>query len=818
MKQAPKLSDANSPNNKLINILLSKQKSPSQYTIQSPAVSPTQAHMPKGQFQSKNTSIDLSKLTTLMKQQKVKSPSEGHKDSMTQLLAKARAIATSAKTPTGPIHIRNDSAKVRKENKEPQVVSPKVSDTKQMGKASFTFEYVIGIGGFGKVWKVKKVGHQYAMKEMSKALVITKKSVNSVMNERMLLSQLKHTFLINMYYAFQDRENLYLVMDYMRGGDLRFHIGRMRRFNEEQTKFFVASIFIGLEYLHTNNIIHRDIKPENLVLDEKGFVHITDLGIARVMKPENSSDTSGTPGYMAPEVMCRQNHTYAVDYYALGVIAYEFMLGRRPYVGRSRQEIRDQILARQVQIRASEVPPNWSAEAVDFVNRLIQRKPACRLGFNGGYEIKLHPWFKNFPWSKLQNREITAPFIPNPSDDNFDQRQIVIEDEENAELISQNMQLLRDPNVQHQFVGYEYQVHNNEKAFLSLTLFTLLISIYCAVHREYYDILGVSPNASVQDIKKAYRKLSQQYHPDRNQGDPGANEKFSKINVAYEVLSDPEQRKKYDKGGVDGLNSQGMQHHDPFDIFGSFFGREQQGERKGPELKVKVRVTLEDIYNGKEIPVYLTKQILCPHCRGSGADDPDLVETCPTCKGVGSVQKRQQVGFGFFQTFQATCERCYGTGKIIKKKCHLCKGDKIIPGADNISLYIEKGIQDKQTIKYENMADERNDSGTSDLVFQIEQIPHAFFQRQGTDLRCKVEITLKEALLGFKKKIKHLDNHFVRIDKEGITKPGEVQIIKGEGMPQHEFSSQHGDLYVEYKVVIPDFNGEQLRQWQKFFQ
>ncbi|CAD8118441.1 unnamed protein product [Paramecium sonneborni] len=460
------MSQASSPNNKLINTLLQKQKSPSQYTIQSPAVSPTQVSLPKALYPHKNSSIDLTKLATLMKQQKVKqTSSEGSKDSMTQLIAKARAIAMSAKTPSGPIHIRNDSAQIRKVNKEAEVVSPKQTDMKQINKAAFTFEYVIGIGGFGKVWKVKRTGQQFAMKEMSKALVITKKSVNSVMNERMLLSQLKHTFLINMYYAFQDRENLYLVMDYMCGGDLRFHIGRMRRFNEEQTKFFVASIFIGLEYLHTNNIIHRDIKPENLVLDEKGFVHITDLGIARVMKQENSSDTSGTPGYMAPEVMCRQNHTFAVDYYALGVIAYEFMLGRRPYVGRSRQEIRDQILARQVQIKASEIPQNWSVEAVDFVNRLLQRKPASRLGFNGGHEIKLHPWFKNFPWSKLQNRELKAPFVPNPSDDNFDSRQIVIEDEENAELITQNIQLLRDPNAQQQFAGYEYQ-SNNEKSFV----------------------------------------------------------------------------------------------------------------------------------------------------------------------------------------------------------------------------------------------------------------------------------------------------------------------------------------------------------------
>lgn len=111
----------------------------------------------------------------------------------------------------------------------------------------------------------------------------------------------------------------------------------MRRFNEQQTRFFIACILVSLEYLHTRNIIHRDIKPENIVLDKDGYVRVTDLGIARVWKPENSQDTSGTPGYMAPEVMCRQNHGIAVDYFALGVIGYEFMMGRRPYLGRSRK-------------------------------------------------------------------------------------------------------------------------------------------------------------------------------------------------------------------------------------------------------------------------------------------------------------------------------------------------------------------------------------------------------------------------------------------------------------------------------------------------
>jgi len=199
--------------------------------------------------------------------------------------------------------------------------------------------YVIGKGGFGKVWKVKykKNSKFYALKEMSKVKVLDKKSERSIMYEKLLLSNLRHTFIINMHYAFQDHENLYLVMDLLNGGDLRYHISRYKRFTEEQTSrfiilinigFFIACIVLGLEYIHNNGIIHRDIKPENLVLDERGYVRITDFGVAKLYERENSSETSGTPGYMSPEVMWGQNHTHAVDYFALGVICYEFMNGK----------------------------------------------------------------------------------------------------------------------------------------------------------------------------------------------------------------------------------------------------------------------------------------------------------------------------------------------------------------------------------------------------------------------------------------------------------------------------------------------------------
>jgi len=338
------------------------------------------------------------------------------------------------------------------------MTSPYIIIQIALSSNNFARHFVIGRGGFGKVWKVerKKTKALYAMKEMSKSRVITKKSVNSVMNEKQLLSILKHSFIVNMIYAFQDRDNLYLVMDLLTGGDLRFHISRQRRFSEEQTKFFIACILTGLEYLHSSGVLHRDIKPENLVFDSKGYLRITDFGIARSWRPDNANDTSGTPGYMAPEVMCKQNHGVAVDYYALGVIAYECMLGQRPYNGRNRKEIRDQILAKQVQIKRNEIPEGWSLEAADFINKLIQRKPINRLGLDGPKEVKEHPWLKDYPWAKMAKKELLSPFIPS---EDYENKQNFMDgnwEDENDEVVRQNALLLRRNSVQSLFNGYHY--------------------------------------------------------------------------------------------------------------------------------------------------------------------------------------------------------------------------------------------------------------------------------------------------------------------------------------------------------------------------
>lgn len=251
------------------------------------------------------------------------------------------------------------------------------------------------------------------MKEMSKKKIIDKKSVQSILSERNLLSKMNHPFIINMQFSFQNKENLYLGMDILKGGDMRYHICCKQKWSEKEIQFILCNLILALEYIHKNQIIHRDIKPENIVLAKNGYLKLTDFGIAHKVYSNNKMETSGTPGYMAPEVLYAMNHTVVADYFALGVIGYELMMGQRPYIGKSRKEIRDKVTSKQAKIKTNQIPSGYSIESADFINKLIIRKPTARLGYNGIQEIKNHPWIKFFNWKDLYLMKIAAPFKPN---------------------------------------------------------------------------------------------------------------------------------------------------------------------------------------------------------------------------------------------------------------------------------------------------------------------------------------------------------------------------------------------------------------------
>ena len=329
-----------------------------------------------------------------------------------------------------------------------------------MNRNYFEFQYVIGRGGFGKVWQVilKKNNKKYALKEMSKVKIIDKKCEKSIKAEREFLSKLHHPFIVNMICAFQDYENLYLVMDLLTGGDLRYHFCRIHRFTEEETKFFTGCLLLGLEYIHNNNIIHRDIKPENLVCDKNGYIRITDFGIAKINKGDNSSETSGTPGYMAPEVLLAKNYTFTVDFFAIGVIGYEFMLGKRPYNGSNRKQIKNMILKAQIKIDKDNV--GWSEESVDFINRCLKRKESKRLGYTDGIkELKNHKWFEGFDWEGLYNKKIFAPFVPK-REGNYDKSYCELEDKCGQDTNSRYDSYTTRKNFSNLFEGYTFINYN----------------------------------------------------------------------------------------------------------------------------------------------------------------------------------------------------------------------------------------------------------------------------------------------------------------------------------------------------------------------
>ena len=297
---------------------------------------------------------------------------------------------------------------------------------------------------------------------MSKLKVIDKKSEKSINSERLFLSKLHHPFIVNMHYAFQDNDNLYLIIDLLNGGDLRYHISRHKKFSEEQTRFFISCIILALEYIHGNNVIHRDIKPENLVLDNKGYLALTDFGIAKENQKDNSSETSGTPGYMSPEVMKGGNHSFPVDFFAIGVIGYEFMEGIRPYIGKNRKEIKEQMLSRQAKIKEDELSKGWSKECINFINNLLIRRPEKRLGFKGIYELKEHSWLKYYPWEQLEKKKLPSPFEPEKKD-NFDKRYCESVDHIGEDTKLRYEEIILEQNYQKEFINFKYNKDEEEE-------------------------------------------------------------------------------------------------------------------------------------------------------------------------------------------------------------------------------------------------------------------------------------------------------------------------------------------------------------------
>ena len=366
-----------------------------------------------------------------------------------------------------------------------------------------------------------------------------------------------------------------------------------------------------------------------------------------------------------------------------------------------------------------------------------------------------------------------------------------------------------------------------------------------AEKRDYYEVLGVSKTATDAEIKKAYRKLAIQYHPDKQQDKSEqekkeAEEKFKEAAEAYSVLSDKDKRARYDQfghagmGGAAGGGAGGFSDFDINDIFNSVFGgggfggfdfggfgfggggggRAQQRKFRGSDLRVKVKLNLKDISTGVEKKFKLKKYVTCEHCHGTGAEGNSGTETCPNCHGTGTVTRAQQSIFGMMQT-QTVCPNCNGEGKIIKNKCKHCSGEGITYGEEVVEVKIPAGVAEGMQLTVNGKGNAGKHNGVpGDLLVVIEEEAHPDLIRDENDLIYNLLLSVPTATLGGTVEIPTIDSK-VKVKIEAGTQPGKVLRLRGKGLPNinsYGYSSGTGDLLVNISVYIPEHLSKDEKQ------
>jgi len=294
------------------------------------------------------------------------------------------------------------------------------------------------------------------MKILKKQFIITSNQVDHTTAERNVLVKVEHPFLPKLYYAFQDKDKLYFVMDFINGGELFHHLHKEKRFSDDRAKFYSCQIISAISYLHSLGIVYRDLKPENILLSREGNVVITDFGLAKEgLHGENArtETRAGTPEYLAPEVIKGNKYTKAVDWWSVGILIYEMLTGSPPFVSDQIQQLFEKIIKSQINF-----PKTISPDATDLITKLLQKEPTKRL--DDPNKICAHPWFKGTDWKKLFAREIPPPFVPKVSDD-FDTSNIDptflkenLDDDEN-DVPPQNNDKISVNDI---FVGFTYAI------------------------------------------------------------------------------------------------------------------------------------------------------------------------------------------------------------------------------------------------------------------------------------------------------------------------------------------------------------------------
>jgi DnaJ family protein A protein 1 len=334
---------------------------------------------------------------------------------------------------------------------------------------------------------------------------------------------------------------------------------------------------------------------------------------------------------------------------------------------------------------------------------------------------------------------------------------------------------------------------------------------------SYYDLLGVKPDASESELKKAYRKLALKYHPDKN---PNEGERFKSISQAYEVLQDPKKRQIYDEGGEEAIQggggtSGGM--HDPMDIFNMFFGGNFGSAGNGPYAREKrtkdvvhqLGVKLADLYNGTVKKLAISKNVICDKCEGRGGKEGSVLK-CSNCKGTGMEIRIQQIAPGMIQQHQRMCPECSGKGEVIpaRDRCKGCHGKKVVKDKKILEVHIDKGMKDGQKICFTGEGDQEPGIESGNIIIVIDEQEHEVFTRRGSHLRMRMELELVEALCGFQKVVNTLDGrHLIVTTIPGeVIKHHDVKAIPGEGMPTYKNPFEKGNLLIQFIVHFPPSN------------